>query len=154
MPGAPDPLYVRARKALFDAAEALAAHLDAIVLVGAQAIYVHTGDADVADPAYGFAAEYTTDADLTIDPRDLTGSPLVADLLEERGFSLGADPGAWVSPDGIAVDLMVPEPLAGPGRRGARLGSARQSSSTASKGFGGSPRRSGAGRTCVARPGR
>ena len=92
------------------------------MLVGALAIDVHTGDADVADPAYGFAAEYTTDADLTIDPRDLTGSPLVADLLEERGFSLGADPGAWVSPDGIAVDLMVREPLAGPGRRSARLG--------------------------------
>ena len=135
MPGAPDPLYVRARKALFDAAEALAAHLDAIVLVGAQAIYVHTGDADVADPAYGFAAEYTTDADLTIDPRDLTGSPLVADLLEERGFSLGADPGAWVSPDGIAVDLMVPEPLAGPGRRGARLGPHGNRAARRSKGL-------------------
>lgn len=95
MPGAPDPLYVRARKALFDAAEALAAHLDAIVLVGAQAIYVHTGDADVADPAYGFAAEYTTDADLSIDPRDLRGSPLVSDLV---AMVQGLDVDATASP--------------------------------------------------------
>jgi len=46
MPGVPDPLYVRARAALLDAVEALGAHRDAIVLVGAQAIYLHTGDAD------------------------------------------------------------------------------------------------------------
>ncbi len=55
MSGAPDPLYVRARAALLDAADALAAHLHAIVLVGAQAVYVHTGEADpgedISDPA-------------------------------------------------------------------------------------------------------
>ena len=51
MPGAPDLLYVLARKALLDAAEALAAHLDSIVLVGTQAVYVHTGEADLAGPA-------------------------------------------------------------------------------------------------------
>ena len=135
MPGAPDPLYVRARKALLDATEALADHLDAIVLVGAQAIYVHTGDADLADPTHGIAAEYTTDADFSIDPRDLHGSPLVADLLEESGFSLGADPGAWVSPDGIPVDLMVPEALAGPGRRGARLGAHGKRAARRAKGL-------------------
>lgn len=33
-----------------------------------------------------------------------------------------SQPGAWLSPDGIPVDLMVPESLAGPsGRRGARI---------------------------------
>ena len=37
MSGGPDPLYVRARAALLDAAEALAEQLDAFVLVGAQA---------------------------------------------------------------------------------------------------------------------
>ena len=37
MSGAPDLLYVRARSALLDAAEALAEQLDAVVLVGAQA---------------------------------------------------------------------------------------------------------------------
>ena len=60
MPGKPDPLYVRARGALLDAGKALDAHRDAIVLVGAQAIYLHTGDADLA------VAEYTTDADFTV----------------------------------------------------------------------------------------
>ena len=37
MPGDFDELYVRARTALLDATEALAPHLDSIVLVGAQA---------------------------------------------------------------------------------------------------------------------
>jgi hypothetical protein len=43
---------------LLDALVALEPHIDALVLVGAQAIYLHTGDADLA------VAEYTTDADL------------------------------------------------------------------------------------------
>jgi len=47
MPGAPDPLYVRARSALLDVLEALEPHVDAVVLVGAQAVYIHTGKADV-----------------------------------------------------------------------------------------------------------
>ncbi len=51
MPGAPDPLYVRPRSALLDVLEALEPHLDAVVLVGAQAVYVHTGKADVGGAA-------------------------------------------------------------------------------------------------------
>ena len=116
MSGGPDPLYVRARTALLDAADALAEQLDAVVLVGAQAIYLHTGDGDFA------AAEYTTDADLCVAPADLRDTPLLAELLETHGFSLREHPGAWMSPDGIPVDLMVPEALAGAGSRGARLG--------------------------------
>ena len=64
MSGGPDPLYVRARIALLDAADALSEQLDAVVLVGAQAIYLHTGDADFA------TAEYTTDADFCVAPPD------------------------------------------------------------------------------------
>ena len=60
MSGDPDPLYVRARSALLDAVDALAEQLDAVVLVGAQAVYLHTGDADFA------TAEYTTDADFCV----------------------------------------------------------------------------------------
>jgi hypothetical protein len=112
----PDPLYVRARSTLLDAVEALAAHLDAVVLVGAQAVYLHTGDADLA------VAEYTTDADFSISPPDLEDTPLIGDLLEGAGFTAGRHPGNWLSPDGIPIDLMVPEALAGEGRRGARLG--------------------------------
>lgn len=116
MLGVFDPLYVRARAALLDAAEAFGAHLKAAVLVGAQAIYLHTGDADLS------VAEYTTDADFAISPIELAGTPLLNDLLEGAGFTLREHPGAWLSPGGVYVDLMVPEALAGPGSRGARLG--------------------------------
>ena len=116
MSGGPDPLYVRARNALLDAADALVEQLDAVVLVGAQAIYLHTGDADFA------FAEYTTDADFCIAPADLSDKPLLAKSLKASGFTLREHPGAWISPDGIPVDLMVPEALAGAGSRGARLG--------------------------------
>lgn len=116
MSGGPDPLYVRARAALLNAADALAQQLDAVVLVGAQAIYLHTGNADFA------VAEYTTDADFCIAPADLRDRPLLTASLETHGFSLREHPGAWISPDGIPVDLMVPETLAGAGSRGARLG--------------------------------
>ena len=85
--------------------------------LGAQAIYLHTGDADFA------VAEYTTDADFCVAPKALTDAPLLPGLLEAQGFLPGEHPGAWLSPDGITVDLMVPEALAGPSsRRGARLG--------------------------------
>ena len=104
MSGGPDPLYVRARNALLDAADALAEQLDALVLVGAQAIYLHAGRADFA------TAEYTTDADLCVAPAVLSDAPLLAGLLEARGFLPGEHPGAWLSPDGIPVDLMVPRP--------------------------------------------
>lgn len=116
MPGGPDPLYVRARATLLNAADALAEQLDAVVLVGAQAVYLHTGSADFA------VAEYTTDADFCVAPADLSDKPLLAESLEARGFSLREHPGAWISPDGIPVDIMVPEALAGAGSRGARLG--------------------------------
>ena len=116
MPGDPDPIYVRARNALLDAADALAEHRDAVVLVGAQAVYLHTGEADFA------VAEFTRDADFCLTPTDLKDRPLLQQELEAEGFSLGEQPGAWLSPDGIPVDLMVPEALAGPGSRGARLG--------------------------------
>lgn len=57
MPDEFDELYVRARRALLDASDALSPHLDSIVLVGAQAIYLHTGAAELS------FAEFTVDAD-------------------------------------------------------------------------------------------
>lgn len=116
--GDPDPLYIRARRALLDATDALVAHRDSIVLVGAQAIYLHTGESDLLEAG----APYTTDADFAIGPTDLLDSPLLGDLLRSHGFAMHEHPGSWVSHDGIHVDLMVPEALAGPGSRGARLG--------------------------------
>jgi hypothetical protein len=116
MPGEPDPLYVLARKVLIDALNALEPHLDALVLVGAQAIYLHTGDANLA------VAEYTTDGDLALEPAELADAPVLEDALRAAKLRPGDQPGRWISPEEVYVDLLVPEALAGAGRRGARLG--------------------------------
>ena len=116
MPGELDEQYIRARAALLDAAEALAPHLDSIILVGAQAIYLHTGAADLV------VAEFTTDADFSVEPALLSDEPLLAELLEAHGFTPREHPGGWRTPAGVYVDIMVPEALAGPGNRGADLG--------------------------------
>ena len=92
MPGVPEELYVRARGALLDAAEALGPHLGAVVLVGAQAIYVHTGDADLAVAEYTTdtdlaVAPYTTDADFAVSPVELADEPLLETSLPQRIFS-------------------------------------------------------------------
>jgi hypothetical protein len=113
--------YVHARRVLLDALEALAAHREAIILVGAQAIYLHTGEGELATQVF------TTDGDLALNPDLLGPSPLLAPLLEDAGFLPSQASGAigtWVSPDGIPVDLMVPAGAAPPGsgRRSAALG--------------------------------
>lgn len=111
-PGDADLLAARA--ALLDALDALAGHLDALVLIGAQAVYLHTGAAPVA------LAEATKDSDLAIDPRVLSDDPLLEEAMADAGFHrdlLHPQPGGWLSPAGIPVDLMVPEALAG-GSRG------------------------------------
>jgi hypothetical protein len=51
-----DPLYVAARTVLLDFLETLGPQREAVILVGAQAVYMRTGDTDVA------VAPYTTDA--------------------------------------------------------------------------------------------
>jgi hypothetical protein len=124
VPGAPDPEYVLARRALLDALQALGEQRRAVVLVGAQAIYLHTGDADLA------VAPYTTDGDVAIDPSRLRNDPKLAEALGGAGFYADTrHVGTWImsrSLEGRAVevkiDLMVPEAVGGPGRRGARLG--------------------------------
>lgn len=106
-----------ARTGLLDALEALELHLDALVIVGAQAIYLHTGSLEIA------LAEYTTDGDIAVDPDLLSSDPLIEVAMRAAGFT--PDPrisavGSWISPRGVPVDLMVPEAVAGPGRRGVR----------------------------------
>jgi hypothetical protein len=89
------------------------------VLIGAQAIYLHTGDAPVA------LAEATKDSDLAVDPRALHDEPLLEEAMKRAGFHrnlIDPQPGSWLSPSGIPVDLMVPALLAGgSGRRGGRI---------------------------------
>ncbi len=122
MSGAADPLYVLARTALLDALEALGPQRDAVILVGAQAIYLHTGSVDLAVP------EYTTDADVVIDPALLRDLPELELALSSAGFFRGPRVGAWAitknlggRPVDVEIDLMVPEAVGGPGRRAARL---------------------------------
>jgi hypothetical protein len=62
-------LLVAARRALLDALEALAAHRDSVIVIGAQAIYMHTGGAAVG------LAETTKDSDLALDTRSLSNVP-------------------------------------------------------------------------------
>ena len=121
-----DELYVIARRVLLDALEALGPHRGATILVGAQAIYLHTGDADLA------VAEYTTDADLALDPDLLEEIPPLEQALQDAGFlPMGkSGVGAWKTSrpdhDGgdveVQVDLLVPSAVSpGKGRRAARL---------------------------------
>ena len=61
--GTEDDLLVRSRSALLDALQALDAQRDAVIVIGAQAIYLRTSSAPVA------LAEATKDSDLALDPR-------------------------------------------------------------------------------------
>ncbi len=115
MSGAREREYVLARRVLLDALDALGPHRDACVLVGAQAVYFHTGPSDIAVP------EHTTDADLAIDPRILGASPLLGPTLIAAGFRASGRPGTWLGAEDVEVDLMVPATLGGSGRRGARI---------------------------------
>lgn len=116
MPGAPDPTYTRARRVLLDALVALGSQRDAVVLVGAQAVYLHTGAAQFA------VAEYTTDADLLIEPARLQKDPRLAEAMTSGGFTLHpTQPGTWIGKHAIEVDLIVPDAIAGAGRRAARI---------------------------------
>jgi hypothetical protein len=113
----PDPEYVAARRVLLDALEALGAHRKALVLVGAQAIYLRVGEGDLT------VAPYTTDGDLAIDPRQLDDEPALAKTLAAAGFELAVRPGTWtLNPTDVQIDFLVPASLGGSGRRGARLG--------------------------------
>lgn len=109
-----------ARRGLLDALEALQDHLDAIILVGAQAIYLHTGEADVA------LAVYTTDGDLVVDPNILGTDPLIEDALISGGFEPQKNRdgqrvvGSWITNFEVAVDLMVPTEVAGSGKKKSR----------------------------------
>ena len=119
--------YVVARRTLLDALGALGSQCEAVVLVGAQAIYVHTGDAGLA------VAEHTTDSDLALNPAKLSEDPELTEAMSAAGFyreenNNGPVVGIWSSlreidgvPARVSVDLLVPSALGGGGSRAARL---------------------------------
>jgi hypothetical protein len=113
-------LLVRVRNALLDAIDALSEQRQAVIVIGAQAVYLRTGSAGVA------LAETTKDADIAIDPRRLVEHPLLELAMSAAGFAPSPtnQPGSWENAVGVPVDLMVPEALAGAGgkkSRGARI---------------------------------
>lgn len=123
-----DPRYMAARSVLLDALGALEGHGRAVIVVGAQAVYLRTGDLDLA------VAPFTTNSDLALDPSQLRVSPLLEAAMGAADFVLtpqggGVQPGAWQKPamvEGLEisapVDLIVPDGVAvAVGRRGARL---------------------------------
>ena len=113
-----DEDQIDAREALLDAVEALGRHIDAVILVGAQAIYVHTESEDAT-----FAlSPFTYDADIALDPELLGRSPTIIDAMGGAGFRLKDQPGLYRRGESTQVDLLVPETAGGLGRRGARLG--------------------------------
>ena len=117
--------YALARRVLLDALEALRPHLNAVTLVGAQAVYLRVGEADIA------VAPTTTDGDLAFDPDILMDSPALDGLMRSAGFerkrSEGGEPlvGIWTKPaeaTPVSIDLLMPESVApAAGRRSARL---------------------------------
>jgi hypothetical protein len=121
--------YIVARSVLLDALEALSAHLDAVILVGAQAVYLRTETEQIG------VAPYTTDGDVVLDPTKLDEDPALELLMKSAGFDLhrkedgSEEPGIWVEEQEIGgqkvkvpVDLIVPTDAAPPGgSRGARL---------------------------------
>lgn len=124
----PDPEYVAARRVLLDALELLSDHVDSIVVAGAQAVYLRTGDINIG------VAAFTTDGDLAIDPGRLADAPSLPDLMSQtfvpwKAPSGAAEPGIWVTTARVGgreievkIDLIVPEGIAPPGgSRGARL---------------------------------
>jgi len=102
-----DPLYVAARGVLLDALEALGEQREALILAGAQAIYIHTGAANLA------VAEFTTDGDLVVVPDQLKVRPRLFEAMERAQFRSGVQPGSWLRdrtvagiPTTIPVDLL------------------------------------------------
>lgn len=112
-----DPVYVAARSVLLDALEALGDHRGAIVLIGAQAIYLQTGEVELG------IGLYTTDGDLAILPADLEPAPLLEELLHVAGFERDeTNVGTWLGRGDVKVDFLVPEAFGPGGRRSADLG--------------------------------
>ena len=97
-------LYAVARTVLLDALEALNEQRDAVVLVGAQAIYLHTGDAEIAVPAF------TTDGDLVIEPARLKDEPRLVEAIRSAADG-NVPPAVAALAQGVAVNGLFKKAL-------------------------------------------
>jgi hypothetical protein len=117
VPGGVDPhqLHIVARRVLLDGLTALSDQLDALTVVGAQAVYLRTPH------AASQASPFTSDGDISIDPERLENAPLLNEALQEAGFELLRDnqPGLWARTEQIGnqavpveFDLLMAKTLA------------------------------------------
>ncbi|MFJ9195863.1 hypothetical protein [Streptomyces globisporus] len=121
----PDQLTVVARRVLLDGLIALSPHIDALTVVGAQAVYLRTPDAALRN------SPFTADGDLSIDPARLKDQPHLDTSLREAGFRLKQDsqPGLWEREETVGdrivpveLDLLVPKQLSPKnGKRSAKV---------------------------------
>ncbi|GAA4238898.1 hypothetical protein GCM10022254_56770 [Actinomadura meridiana] len=100
---------------LLDGLTALRPHLEALTVVGAQAVYLRTPDATMRN------APFTSDADLSIDPALLGDHPQLDEALRAAGFDLmqASQPGLWVRTERVGdkripieLDILVGKDLA------------------------------------------
>jgi hypothetical protein len=121
-----DELYVVARRVLLNALDALGTHREAVVIVGAQAIYMRVGEADLA------VAAFTTDGDLGIEPTLLADVPALEAALTAANLRVPttSNVGVWTTevlladgtPAKVSIDLLVPRGISpDAGRRSAPL---------------------------------
>jgi hypothetical protein len=123
----PRQLTVVARRVLLDGLYALRDHLSAVTIVGAQAVYLRTPDAAIRN------APFTSDGDLSVDPKLLDDEPHLDDLLREAGFELLKEhqPGLWARQERfgdktvpVELDILIPKQLLLPpeiGKRSAKI---------------------------------
>jgi len=114
-----DDELAEARAVLLRGLRALGAQRQALTLVGAQAVYEHTRHLQNVQPTL------TTDGDTCLTPGSVDPSVDIGEAMLEAGFTPHPDrPGIWgIDVDGrrVAFDILVPEALAGPARRGAQV---------------------------------
>lgn len=114
-----EPSLVRGREAVFAAVHALASQASALILIGAQAIQEW---ALPVEASLGISPG-SKDADLPIDARIVAAEPTLEASMERAGFRRASQPGTWISPHHVQVDLLVAESQArGHGRRSAGVG--------------------------------
>jgi len=84
-------------KGLLDALDALGEQREALILAGAQAIYIHTGAADLA------VAEFTIDGDLEVVPEQLKIQPDFRRQWSGLSFDQGFSPEAGCATEPFRV---------------------------------------------------
>ncbi|WP_030741958.1 hypothetical protein [Streptomyces sp. NRRL F-5135] len=118
-------LTIAARRVLLDGLVALSDQLDALTVVGAQAVHLRTPDTTL------HGATFTSDGDISIDPELLGDRPRLDEALQGAGFELlrRHEPGLWARAARIGdktvpieFDLLMGKTLAPAiGRRSAKV---------------------------------